>query len=66
MILIVNGREVELPAGATVRDLLRAIDAREDAVAVERNRAVVRRRDWDATALAPGDQVEVVTFVGGG
>jgi thiamine biosynthesis protein ThiS len=39
---------------------------REDAVAVERNGALVRRRDWAAARLAAGDAVEVVTFVGGG
>jgi len=35
-------------------------------VAVERNQDVVPRATWDQAVLAEGDEVEVVTFVGGG
>jgi sulfur carrier protein len=35
-------------------------------VAVEHNRRVLRRAEHGETALAPGDELEVVTFVGGG
>jgi thiamine biosynthesis protein ThiS len=62
----VNGEERDVAEGATVRALLEALGIRPDAVAVERNGALVRRRDFDATRLAPGDAVEVVTLVGGG
>jgi thiazole synthase len=35
-------------------------------VAVERNQDVVPRRTWTEAALADGDQLEIVAFVGGG
>jgi len=35
-------------------------------VAVERNRAIARKADWPATRIEPGDQLEIVWFVGGG
>jgi sulfur carrier protein len=35
-------------------------------VAVEHNRAIVTRADHDRAILKEGDQLEVVTFVGGG
>jgi sulfur carrier protein len=35
-------------------------------IAVALNGEVVRRADWPATRLAPGDQVEVLTAVQGG
>jgi len=34
-------------------------------VAIELNRRLVRSEKYD-TALSPGDEIEIVTFVGGG
>ncbi len=66
MKLSVNGNPVELPDGSTVTGLLAhlAIDAAR--VAIERNEEVVPRRTWAEARLHEGDQVEIVTFVGGG
>ena len=66
MKLTVNGEERELEDGASASDLLAALGVRVEAVALERNGVLVRRRDLDATRLCAGDRVEVVTFVGGG
>ena len=66
MDVTVNGERVALPSGATIADLLARLAVRGDAVAVERNRALVRRREHATTALVAGDVLEVVTFVGGG
>ena len=62
----VNGDAVEVPEGCTVASLLERINVEPTRVAVERNQDVVPRRDWSVCALADGDQVEIVTFVGGG
>ena len=35
-------------------------------IAVERNREVVRRAEYAACVLQPGDEVEIVRLVGGG
>lgn len=35
-------------------------------IAVELNRAVVRRNDWGTTVLQDDDRIEIVHFVGGG
>jgi thiamine biosynthesis protein ThiS len=66
MKVTVNGDEVEVPQGCTVELLLRRINVAPARVAVERNSDVVPRRTWDSCALADGDHVEIVTFVGGG
>ena len=66
MILKVNGKDLDLPAGATVRDLLARLELPPDQVAVERNGALVRRADHERTVLEAGDALEVVTLVGGG
>jgi thiamine biosynthesis protein ThiS len=66
MDVTVNGERVEVAAGATIADLLARLGVRLEAVAVERNRSLVRRSEIGSTPLAPGDVLEVVTFVGGG
>ena len=55
-----------LPAPATVADLLQRIGLDTRKVAVERNLEIVPRSTYAATALAAGDQLEIVHFIGGG
>jgi thiamine biosynthesis protein ThiS len=64
--VLVNGETVAVAEGATVTDLVAKLDLPGERVAVERNRRVVRKGDWSATRLEPGDRFEIVHFVGGG
>ena len=66
MRLSVNGEAVELPAGATVADLLASRGKPPERVAVEVNLELVPRAAHAKHALAEGDRVEIVEFVGGG
>lgn len=66
MEIVVNGDRRNLEPGASVRSLLRELEVPESRVAVERNRILVRKADYADTALADGDRIEIVTFVGGG
>ena len=63
--ITVNGQPRRVPEGTTVADLVRQSGLREDQVAVEVNRRVVRTADY-GREVAEGDVVELVTFVGGG
>ncbi len=65
MTLTVNGDARDVPDGTTVRQLIVMSNLTPDRVAVERNRRLVRGDGYDAP-LAGGDEVEIVTFVGGG
>lgn len=64
--LIVNGEPRELGEGTTVADLVAALGLKPQQVAVERNKEIVRRQDQAETFLEDGDELEVVTFFGGG
>jgi thiazole synthase len=64
--LTVNGEMRTAPSGSTVTDLLSAMGIDPARVAVERNQDVVPRRTWTDAALADGDRIEIVAFVGGG
>jgi thiazole synthase/sulfur carrier protein len=62
----VNGETRQVPAGASVQDLLALLGLAAPKVAVERNLEIVPRSAWASTRLAPGDRLEVVHFIGGG
>jgi thiamine biosynthesis protein ThiS len=63
--IIVNGRSQEAPDEMTVAELLQQLAAPRF-VAVEVNYEVVPRARHHLTALQDGDQIELVTLVGGG
>lgn len=64
--ITVNGRSQECRAGDTVADLLAALRLGTRGIAVEINRAVVPRADFEALVIQSGDEIEIVTLVGGG
>jgi len=66
MKLTVNGEVREdLPDSLTVRELIERYKLSPEKVAIELNRRLLRGDKYE-TALKDGDEVEIVTFVGGG
>ena len=66
MTLEINGETRTISPVSNVRELLELLGVVEGRVAVELNRKLVRRGDWETTAISSGDRVEIVQFVGGG
>ena len=66
MRLEVNGEPRDVPAGTTVAGLLELLELGARPVAVERNREIVPRSTHREALLADGDEIEIVTMVGGG
>ncbi len=64
--LRVNGSQMKLPKGATIRDLLSQLEIDPQLVAVEQNREIVPRPEYPARILSEKDTIEIVHFVGGG
>jgi thiazole synthase len=64
--ITLNGETREFPGPLTVATLLRQLGVRPEQVAVEVNRGLVPRARHEATEVAAGDVLEVVTLVGGG
>jgi len=62
----VNGEGRSFPARTTLLDVVRALDLEPERVAIELNRAIVRRPFWEATEVTDGAEIEIVQFVGGG
>ena len=61
----VNGDDREISPGETIRALLARYKLTPDKVAIELNRRLLRGEKYDIP-LNDGDEVEIVTFVGGG
>lgn len=66
MEVMVNGERRAVARGATLLELLTALELDPRTVVVEHNRRIVRRPALGEVRVAPGDAVEVVHFVGGG
>ena len=66
MELRVNGKPMQVPAGATAAGLLQQIGVQPERVVVEVNLAILKRDQLATITLRPGDEVEIVQFVGGG
>ncbi len=64
--ITVNGDKLAFDSEPTVREVLERLKAPQSAVAVEVNRVIIPRREHAMRRLLAGDEVEVVTFVGGG
>lgn len=62
----VNGESLEVAAGWTVADLVASRGLRPEQVAVEVNLELAPRATHPGRTLEAGDQVEIVTLVGGG
>lgn len=70
MKITVNGETLEIEAGTTVAMLVLRLSGETGrdprGIAVERNLEIVPKSEHALTALAEGDRIELVQFVGGG
>ncbi|MBC8570810.1 sulfur carrier protein ThiS [Zongyangia hominis] len=62
----INGNAVTLSTPTPLLDFLRERGYRPELVAVERNGQIVPKAQFAATTLMDEDEVEIVSFVGGG
>ncbi|HHT7239156.1 MULTISPECIES: sulfur carrier protein ThiS [Bacillus] len=67
MNLKINGKQIEVPASVkTVAELLIYLELDNRIIVVERNKDILQKDDHKDTSVFDGDQIEIVTFVGGG
>lgn len=66
MKIVVNGKEIDIVGCPTLADLVEHFGLGDRAVAVEVNRELVPRERHAETRIHKGDQIELVTLVGGG
>jgi sulfur carrier protein len=64
--IVLNGQPTPVPEGLNVARLLDFLRIDRSRVAVELNRQIARKTDWELLIIEEGARVEVVWFVGGG
>jgi thiazole synthase len=64
--IILNGETKRLDAATSIRGLLEGLGLDPAKIAVERNLEIVPRSTYADVALAHGDKLEIVHFIGGG
>jgi len=62
----VNGEEMELNGGHTLKDFLTREGYDITRIAVEKNGVIIPRASFESEILDENDRLEIVTFVGGG
>ena len=66
MHITLNGERHDLDELVSVQGLLDGLGLDRKRVAVEVNRRILKRSEFETVTVEDGDEVEVVTFVGGG
>ena len=64
--ITLNGEPYTVNGDDRLVALIESLKLKRGRVAVEINREIVPKANWDRTVLAAGDVVEIVNFVGGG
>jgi sulfur carrier protein len=62
----INGRVTAVAVGTTIGSYVDGLGRGRKGIAVAVGDTIVRRALWDTTALADGDQVEILTAAQGG
>ena len=66
MKITLNGEIRELAEEVSLDRLLELFSLPSQRIAVELNREVVRKKDWENITIKDADRIEIVHFVGGG
>lgn len=66
MNITINGEKKSIENELNLRELLEELDLPDERIAVELNKQVVRKKDWDAMTINDADKIEIIHFVGGG
>ncbi len=66
MNVVINGQSSKLADSTTLEQLICQLDLQPNLVAIEVNQQLVPRKVHSTHQLQEGDEIEVVTLVGGG
>jgi len=66
MKIILNGKEEILGEATTVAGLIALKEINPKVVIVEHNYTLIKKEDWNVTAIKENDRLEILRFVGGG
>jgi sulfur carrier protein len=66
MQVLINGETRKIENELNLRQLLEKLELPTERVAIELNKDVVRKKDWETIKISDADKIEIIHFVGGG
>ena len=66
MKVLINGETRNIETELNLRQLLEKFDLPVERIAIELNKDVVRKKDWESIKISDSDKIEIIHFVGGG
>ena len=66
MKVLVNGESREINREMNLREFLAHLSLPSERIAIELNKEVVRKKDWENIKINDADKIEIIHFVGGG
>ena len=64
--VFINGETREISKQFNLLELLKEFSLPSERIAIELNKQVVRKKDWESILINDADRIEIVHFVGGG
>ena len=66
VLIKINGENKDIPQNISILKLIESLKINKDRVVIELNKKIVKKDQFDSILLLENDQLEIVTFVGGG
>jgi len=66
MKVFINGENREISENSNLAELLKHFSLPDERIAVELNKEVIRKKDWETIRINDADKIEIIHFVGGG
>ena len=66
MHITINGSQENYPTDTAISQLLDTLNLRDKRIALEINREIIPRSEYDTHILSDGDIVEIIHAIGGG
>jgi sulfur carrier protein len=66
MQVLINGETRQIENELNLRELLEKLELPTERIAIELNKDVIRKKDWETIKISDADKIEIIHFVGGG
>ncbi len=66
MIISINGKKKEVPENFSVENIIEILTLDKDLIAIEVNGEIVKKINYKNHILKEGDEIEILTLIGGG
>ena len=66
ILIKINGENKFIPQNISIVELLEIFKINKERVVIELNKEIIKKDRYNSTSIKENDELEIVTFVGGG